>query len=199
MDPRKINECLKREHFEMPRREDIEAELAGATIFSRLDATSGFHQIPLHEETSKICTFATLFGRYRFLRLPFGIASASEVFQKTVGQIFESIPGVRVYVDDILIWGATRDEHDERLRAVLEAALKAGLTLNAAKCDIGVSEVCFLGDIISAKGIQPSPESINVMRNMPPPTDKYGVQRMLGVVNYFFKFVPALAEKTLQM
>lgn len=133
MDPRKINECLKTEHFDMPRREDIEAELAGATIFSRIDATSGFHKIPLHEETKKLCTFATPFGRYRFLRLPFGIGSASEVFQKTVGQNFESIPGVRLYVNDSLIWGATRVQHDKRLRAVLEAALKAGLTFNAAK------------------------------------------------------------------
>lgn len=93
MDPRKINECLKREHYEMPRREDIEAEIAGAVFFSRLDANSGFHQIPLDDETSRICTFTTPFGRYRFLRLPFGIASASEVFQKAMSQIFDAIAG----------------------------------------------------------------------------------------------------------
>nr|XP_054930745.1 uncharacterized protein LOC129386661 [Dermacentor andersoni] len=75
IDPRRINQCIKREHYTMPRREDIEAELAGATVFTRLDANSGFHQIPLDNETSRIGTFATPFGRYRFLRLPFGIAS----------------------------------------------------------------------------------------------------------------------------
>lgn len=149
--PRKINECLKREHYEMPRREDIEAELAGARFFSRLDAKSGFHQIPLDDETSRICTFTAPFGRYRFVRLPFGIESSSEVFQKTMSQIFDALPGVRVFVDDILIWAPTRKEHDERLRAVLEAARNSGLTLNAAKCEIGVTKISFLGDVISRR------------------------------------------------
>lgn len=196
MDPRRINECLKREHYEMPRREDIEAELAGTKSFSRLDANSGFHQIPLHEETSRICTFATPFGRYRFLRLPFGIASAPEVFQKTLNEIFDGSAGVQVYVDDMLIWGSTRQEHDGRLRRVLEAARKAGLTFNRENCEVGVTEISFLGDVISEAGIRPSPASITSVLSLPPPTDKLGVQRMLGVINYFSKFVPALAEKT---
>lgn len=83
IDPRRINECVKRENHQMPKPEEIEAELAGARHFSRLDANSGFHQIPLDEATSKICTFGTPFGRYRFLRLPFGISSATEVFRET--------------------------------------------------------------------------------------------------------------------
>lgn len=87
MDPRNINDCLKREHCQMPRREVIEAELAGAQYFSLLDANSGFHQIPLDNATSNICTFSTSFGRYRFLRLLFGIVAAPEVFQKAMSEI----------------------------------------------------------------------------------------------------------------
>ena len=100
-------------------------------MFSRLDANAGFHQIPLDEQSSKICTYATPFGRYRFHRLPFGISSASEVFQKALNEVFHGLPGVRVYVDDVLIWGATRKEHDDRLKSAILAAAKAGLTFNA--------------------------------------------------------------------
>lgn len=196
MDPRKINEAIKREHFEMPRREDIESELAGAKVFTRLDANSGFYQIPLHDETSRICTVATPFGRYRFLRLPFGISAASEVFQKTLNDIFEALPGTKVYVDDILIWGSSRQEHDERLRQALKAAEKAGLTFNPAKCVVGVTQISFLGDVISAEGIRPNPSLIQAMLQIPEPRDKQAAQRMLGVVNYFGKFIPTLAERT---
>lgn len=196
LDPRMINACIKREHYEMPRREDIEAELSGAKVLSRLDAKAGFHQIPLDEETSRICTFATPFGRHRFLRLPFGISSASEVFQKTLNEIVDSLPGVHVYVDDILVWGTSRTQHDQRLKGMPEAAKQAGLTFNPEKCKIGVSEIEFLGDTISQEGIKPNREHIESMKLMPIPSDKLGVQRLLGVVNYFSKYLPSLAERT---
>lgn len=151
MDPRKINEHIKRQHYPLPRREDIEAELGEAVYFSSLDANSGFHQIPLDEKTSKFCTFATPFGRYRYLRLPFGISSAPEVFQQAMSQIFDGLPGVHVYIDDILVWGASKKQHDQRLRVVLKAAERAGLTFNAKKCKFGVPQVQFLGDIIGKK------------------------------------------------
>lgn len=80
MDPRNVNESLKREHFKLPKHEEIEVELRGAHVFSRLDANSGFYQIPLDEESSRICTFSTTLGRFRFLRMPFSLASAPEVY-----------------------------------------------------------------------------------------------------------------------
>lgn len=196
MDPRRINECLKREHYQLPRREDIEGELADAQFFSSLDANAGFHQIPLDESSSKICTFGTPFGRYRYLRLPFGIASAPEVFQRTLSQIFEGLPGVSVYIDDILIWGRTKSEHDKRLKATLRAAELAGLTFNAEKCKIGVTTIEFLGDVISPNGIAPNPTLVSSLLQMPPPQNKQGVQRMLGVVTYFGKYLPSLSDRT---
>lgn len=196
MDPRAVNRSIKREHYPMPSREDIESELAGAKYFSRLDANAGFHQIPLDEATSRICTFATPFGRYRFLRLPFGISSASEVFQKTLTEMFEGLPGVRVYVDDVLIWGNSKEEHDERVTAVLRRAQQEGLTFNPAKCVFCTTQVAFLGDVIGRDGIRPSPDLIESVRAMPAPKDKQGVRRLLGVVNYFRKYLPALSDKT---
>lgn len=113
-----------------------------------------------------------------------------------MSQIFDAIAGVRVYVDDVLIWATTREEHDERLRAVPAAARNAGLIFDTAKCEIGVTTISFLGDIISEEGIRPSPATVSSVIDIPAPTDKLGVQRMLGVVNYFGKVLPALAEKT---
>lgn len=86
MDPREINKNLKHEHYPMPTREEIEAELSGAKFFSQLDAKVGFHKISLDKVTSRVCTFVTPFGCYRFLRLPFGISSASKVFQKNLNR-----------------------------------------------------------------------------------------------------------------
>lgn len=137
--------------------------------------------------TSRISTFSTLFGRYRYLRLPFGIVSTPEVFRRTTNQIFEGLPGVSVYIDDILVWGRTKSEHDKHLRATLCAAELAGLTFNAEKCRIGVTKIAFLGDIISLSGIAPNPTIVSSLLEIPPPHNKQGIQRMLGVVNYFGK------------
>ena len=100
--------------------EEIVADMPDAKVFSVLDATSGFWQIELDEESSKLCTFNTPFGRYRFKRLPFGIKSAPEVFQRYMTELLEGIPGAEpiagAIVDDILIWGSSTDQHDTRLR-----------------------------------------------------------------------------------
>ncbi|XP_062570142.1 uncharacterized protein LOC134232211 [Saccostrea cucullata] len=105
LDPRDLNEAIKREHFQLPTIEDITTRLSGATIFSKLDANSGYWQIPLDEASQLLTTFHTPYGRYCFRRMPFGIKSAQEVFQKRIAQHFDSIEGVEVVIDDILVWG----------------------------------------------------------------------------------------------
>jgi len=94
LDQRDLNKAIKREHFKLPTKEEIMAQFAGAKWFSKLDASSGFWQLRLDEESSKLSTFTTTEGRYRFLRLPYGILSAPEVYKKTIHMIFEDIPGV---------------------------------------------------------------------------------------------------------
>ncbi len=114
--------------------EEIAAQLNGAHVFSTLDASSGFWHVKLDENSSKLTTFNTPFGRHsiRFLRMPFGINSASEVFQKRMSQAFEDIDGVEVIaiVDDILIWGKDEAEHNDRLKQVLERVRQINLKLN---------------------------------------------------------------------
>lgn len=113
IDPRDLNKWIKREHYRLPTKSDITSAMAGAQFFSKLDASSGFYQVKLDEESAALCTFNTPFGRHCFLRKPFGIASAPEVFHRTVQQIFDGMEGVGVFLDDVVVWGATRAEHDE--------------------------------------------------------------------------------------
>ena len=113
IDPRDLNKAIKREHFPTKTVEEVVARMPNAKIFSVLDASSGFWQIELDQESSKLCTFNTPFGRYRFKRLPFGICSAQDVFQHVMSEIFSGIEGVEVIVDDLLIWGENQQQHDE--------------------------------------------------------------------------------------
>lgn len=195
MDPRNLNRAIKREHFKLPTREEIMSQFANAKYFSKLDASSGFWQLKLDSASSKLCTFNSPFGRYRFLRLPFGIASAPEVYHKTIHMIYEHLEGVDTSMDDIIIWGSSKAEHDKRLKSVLEATRKANLKLNKEKCQLGVKELTFVGDILSSEGIRPDPRKISAIENMPRPQCKKDVQRFNGMINYMGKFIPNLSER----
>lgn len=115
LDPKDLNNAIEREHYPMKTIEEVVARMPNAKVFSTLDANSGYWQIPLDEESSKLCTFQTPFGRYRYKRLPFGIKSAPEVFQRTMSHMFDDIQGVEIVMDDILVWGESLAEHDFRL------------------------------------------------------------------------------------
>lgn len=195
MDPRDLNRAIKREHFKLPTREEIMSQFANAKYFSKLDASSGFWQLKLDNASSKLCTFNSPFGRYRFRRLPFGIASAPEVYHKTIHMIYEHLDGVDTSMDDIIVWGTTKAEHDMRLRKVLEATRKANLKLNKEKCQLGVKELTFVGNILSSEGVRPDPRKVSAIENMPRPQCKKDVQRFNGMINYMGKFIPNLSEK----
>lgn len=196
MDPKDLNANIKREHYQIPTRDEITREMAGAKYFSKLDASQGFWQIRLHEDSTKYCTFNTPYGRYSFQRMPFGICSAPEVFHRTMEHILEGVEGARVYVDDVVCWGSTLEQHNERLIKVLQNIRKHGLKLNRAKCQFGVEEITFLGDKLSRAGIEPDTRKIKAIREMPRPEDKKGVLRVLGMINFSGKFIPTLSTKT---
>ena len=184
IDPKDLNKVLKREHYQLPTIEEITARMPGARYFSTMDARSGYWQID--EESSKLTTFNT----------PFGIRSAQEVFHKRVHEIFEDIQGVETDIDDILVWGRTLQEHDERLKATLERARECNLKFKPEKCHFRSTSVSYIGHKLTPDGIKPDPEKIEAIINMPEPHDKKGVQRLLGMVNYVSKFVPNMSEIT---
>ena len=170
--------------------------LSDAKYFSVLDATSGYWQIKLDEESSFLTTFNMPFGRYRFTRMPFGIHSAQEVFQKTMDLAFEGMKCCKSIIDDMLVWGSSNEEHDRNLVNVLERSREIGIKWNAEKCVIGATSVSYFGHVLSNKGVQPDPKKIAAIQDMEPPKDKQELEMLLGMVNYLAKFAPNLAEVT---
>lgn len=195
MDFTGLNEYVCREKFVLPSVEQSLGMLAGAKVFSKLDANMGFWQIPLSEKSARLTTFITPFGRFHFNRLPFGINSAPEHFQRTMSEVIEGLDGVVCHIDDVLVWGCNQEEHDARLHATLQRIEKAGITLNVEKCDLSQTKVTFLGHIIADTGISPDPKKTDSISEMKAPTNVAELRSFLGMVNQVGKFIPHLAEK----
>uniref|UniRef100_A0A1Y1LD52 Reverse transcriptase domain-containing protein n=1 Tax=Photinus pyralis TaxID=7054 RepID=A0A1Y1LD52_PHOPY len=196
LDPSDLNKFIKRHYLQIPTLEELTAKLVGTQYFSTLDATQGFLQIQLDEESTKLCTFGTPFGRYKFLRLPYGLTSAPEVFQERMNEIFGSIEGVNVYIDDIIVSGKTVGEHNARLEQVLKLASKFNLGFNFGKCKFLAEEVQYMGHKISKHGLEADNSKIEAIIKMPKPVNKEEIQRFLGLVTYVGKFIKNLSDKT---
>ncbi|GBO12139.1 Retrovirus-related Pol polyprotein from transposon 17.6 [Araneus ventricosus] len=170
--------------------------LQGSTVFSLFDATNGFWQLALDEESSYLTTFATPWGRYRFLVLPFGLNNSPEEFQKAMEELFENEPNVIPYFDDICIGSKTMEEHCKTLRIVLNIARKSNLKFNPVKTQLAKSSITYLGDKISGKGIEPDSKKLESIEKFPTPQNKQELQRFLGMVTYLAKFAPNLSNLT---
>ncbi|XP_025755625.1 uncharacterized protein LOC112842686 [Oreochromis niloticus] len=190
-----LNEYVCREKYVLPSVEQSLGMLAGAKVFSKLDANMGFWQIPLSDESAKLTTFITPFGRFHFNRLPFGINSAPEHLQRMMVEVIEGLEGVVCHIDDVLVWGCNHQEHDSHLHATLQRLEKAGITLNVEKCELSQSKVAFLGHIIADTGISPDPKKMEAITEMTEPTNVSELRSFLGMVNQVGKFIPHLAEK----
>lgn len=196
IDYTELNQQLIRERVIMPTVEENLAKLANAKVFSKLDANSGYWQTPLAPESQDLTTFITPFGRFQFLRLPFGIATAPEFFQREMLRILEGLPGIACHQDDVVVFGRDQAEHDANLTAVLRRFKDAGMTLNPQKCEFSKRRVKFLGHILDENGIAVDPEKTEAIRRMPPPENTTELRSFLGMVNQLAKFLPGLADKT---
>ena len=199
MDPKVLNKYIQREYEYIPTRQELVSDLNGAAVFTKLDVSSAFYQIPICEKSSRLCTFNTPFGRYRFLRLPFGIKSATEVMHRTVTQLLEGLEGVKSILDDIVIWGKNTAEHDKHLQNVLEIAKKNNLKFNLDKYKFATSSILFFGEKLSKEGIHPDPSKIEAITNMKTPQCKNDLQRALGMLNFLAQYVPNVSDKTEHM
>lgn len=197
VDFRHINKSIKREHFQIPSLEDILTQLQGATVFSCLDARSGYLQIPVAETSQKFLVFSTPFGNFRFTRMPFGISSAPEIFQKCMSHLLSGLKGVVCYLDDVLVSGKTQSEHDNNLLAVIQRLKQCNLKLNKEKCVFSQPTVTFLGHVLSAQGIHPDPEKQKALMDIPQPTTVKEVRSFLGLAGYVGqRFVPHFSTLT---
>ena len=196
VDLTRLNKNVQREHHILSSVDHTLAQLAEAHYFSKLDANSGFWQVPLSTESARLTTFITPYGRYYFNRLPFGISSAPELFQRRMSRALEGLQGVACHMDDILIHGTTKEEHDARLLRTLEKLLQHGITLNKDKCSFATESVKFLGHIVDREGIRPDPEKVKGINDMTEPKTLTDLRRFLGMCNQLNKFSSQLTDKT---
>lgn len=199
IDPTHLNKSIKREHFKIPSFEELCSKMPGAKIFSTLDADKAFWQIQLSEKSSHLLTFNTPFGRYRYLRMPYGITSASEIFQSIFHMIFGDLEGVIIYVDDLMIWGENEKQHDERVENVLKRAEQWGITFNLKKCTFNADEVKYVGHNFSKEGIKVDEEKVKAITNMERPKNKKELESFLGMLAYVSKYIPHVSQETAQL
>ncbi|RXN06058.1 Transposon Ty3-I Gag-Pol [Labeo rohita] len=196
LDPRDLNKAIKRQHHSIPTPDEVCSNLAGKSIFTILDEKDGYWQIKLDEPSSKLCTFNSPWGRYCFRRLPFGIRSASEVFQQKNCETFGDIQGVHIIADDMIIAASSEQEHDEILDKVMERAKAAKMRFNGEKIQFKVKTVKYMGHIITPEGLRPDEAKVKAITDMPPPEDKQALQRLLGMTKYLAQYIPKEASLT---
>ncbi|KAL5516836.1 hypothetical protein EMCRGX_G002260 [Ephydatia muelleri] len=196
VDLKPLNESVLREVYPLPRVDEILAQLFGSRVFSKLDANSGFWQIPLALSSRLMTTFVTPFGRYHFNKLPFGISSAPELFQKRMSNILSGLKGTLCLIDDVLIFGKTQEEHDQRLAEALTRIQSAGVTLNKDKCVFNTSTLTFLGHFLDKDGISADPGKTSAISQMDRPNNFSELRRFMGMLNQLGKFSSNLASIT---
>ena len=148
----------------------------------------------LDEESSKLCTFNTPFGRHLFLHVPFGIASASEIFQRVMSQMVEDIDGSEAIMDDIVVWGKDQTEHGMRLTQVMDKAKARGLKFNKGKCKFRQNQISYVGHVLSGEGLKAHPEKIRAVQDMKQPQSQRELMTFLGFIQYLKKFMPNMAD-----
>ena len=192
IDYRKLNKTLIKDSFPLPRIEDILATLGKAQFFTTLDLKSGYHQISVAPEDREKTAFCTRTSLYQFNVLPFGIASAPAIFQRMISKVLHGIEGkyYMAYIDNILIYSETFEDHLKHLEDVFVRLEKANLCLNKKKCHFVKSEIEYLGHIVSPQGLKPNPEKVRAIQTLDPPTTIKGVRSFLGLSGYYRNFIP---------
>lgn len=194
LDPKELNLSLKDHIHPIPTFEEISPKLINKKIFTVLDLKQGYYQIKLNEKSSDLCCFSTPFGCFKFLVLPFGLKTATQVFQKLNEENFKGIPNVIIYIDDVLIAAENEKEHDEVLLQVLKRAEEKNIKFNRDKVQYKVDSVRFLGHEISSKGVACDKKRMCGVEELGIPQDKKGVQTLLGFINYMRNYIPNLSE-----
>ena len=193
-DYRRLNTVTVPDRYPLPNIADFTSRISGSTIFSKLDLKKGYYQVPMAEEDICKTAIITPFGMFEFLRLPFGLRNAGNTFQRMMDSILGDLPYCFTYVDDILVFSSSLEEHVEHLLQVLLLCRQHGLTIGLPKCEFAVPEIEFLGHVLSARGCSPLVKHTAAISNFPVPDDKPALQRFLGMVNFYRKFLRGLPE-----
>ena len=196
LDPWDVNKAIKRDHYKTPTVEEITHLLAGSKKFTKVNGTSSYLCIVLDYESSLLTTFNTLWGRYRFICLPWGLSCAQDIFQQMMDQILECCEGVIGITDDVVIHGKDDEDHDRNLHNFMCVACEHSLVFNGEKCEVKKDSVTFFGTVYDANGAHPDPKKVDAIHKMPPPDNKQQLQHFLGMITYLSPFIPSLSTHT---
>ena len=178
----------------LPKIDEIYARLRGSAIYSAMDMTSGYHHMELSAEAKPKSAFVTPLDKYEFNRCPFGLAQAPAYFQRLVNKVLAELPFTFGYLDDVLVYSPNIEKHLEHLRKVFQRLREADLRLKMEKCNFLKAHIQYLGHLISGEGIEPLPEKLESIKQMPAPTTPKEVKQFLGLIGYYRKFVPRFAD-----
>ncbi|KAG8489263.1 hypothetical protein CXB51_017315 [Gossypium anomalum] len=171
IDYRQLNKLTIKNKYPLPRIDDLFDQLKGASVFSKIDLRSGYHQLRVKEADIHKTAFRTHYGHYEFLVMPFGLTNAPAAFMDLMNRVFQPFLDrfVVVFIDDILVYSETEVKHDEHLRTVLQVLREKELYAKFSKCEFWLREVTFLGHVVSAEGIKVDPRKIEAILEWKPP------------------------------
>nr|VZI47766.1 unnamed protein product [Spirometra erinaceieuropaei] len=198
-DYRALNNVTIPDRYPVPHLQDFAGALFGKSVFSKIDLVRAFHQIPVAPEDVPKTAVTTPFGLFEFIRTPFGLRNAAQTFQRFITRVLRGLPFVYAYIDDLLVASRNAEEHKEHLALVFGRLDQFGVVINPSKCVLGVPSLDFLGHYVDAQGLRPLSSKVEAIRDFPPPTSKRQLQRFLGMVNFYRRFLPNCADLMLPL
>ena len=196
IDYRRLNSVTENDAFPLPRIQDCLDAVSGSTLYSTMDLTSGYHQVPVMNSDIPKTAFVTKYGLYEFLKMPMGLKSAPMTFQRVMELALQGLQWqiCLIYPHDVVIFSKTFDEHMERLTRVFDRISTAGLKLKPEKCQLRQTEVTFLGHVVSGEGVRPHPSNILKIKEWPPPQTVTQIRQFLGMASYYRRFVKDFSQ-----
>ena len=194
IDYRALNKVTRKFTWPMPKVEDIFSKLNGATYFTTLDLRAGYHHLPLEKPSIPKTASNSPFGKFEYVKVPFGLAWVPAYFQELMTGILKDFPFAIAYIDDIIIFSKTSQKHISHIRIVFEKLTLANLSMKKSKCNFFSKEIQYLGHILSATGIRPLPAKTHALQHMWPPMTPKQARAFLGLVGYYRNFIKGFAK-----
>ena len=196
VDYRSLNEVTIKNKYPLPRIDDLFDQLRGAYVFSKIDLRSGYHQLKIRNSDIPKTTFTTQYGLYEYTVMSFGLTNAPAYFMYLMNKVFMEFLDkfVVVFIDDILIFSKTEEEHAEHIRLVLQKLREHKLYAKRSKCEFWLKEVSFLGHVVSNGGIAVDPGKVQDVLNWKPPTKVSEIRSFLGLAGYYRRFIEGFSK-----
>ncbi|GKA90738.1 putative reverse transcriptase domain-containing protein [Tanacetum coccineum] len=196
IDYRELNKLTVKNRYPLPRIDDLFDQLQGSSVYSKIDLRSGYHQLRVRDEDIPKTAFRTRYGHYEFQVMPFGLTNAPAVFMDLMNRVCRPYLDkfVIVFIDDILIYSKTKEEHDAHLRLILELLKKEELYAKFSKCDFWLSKVQFLGHVIDSEGIHVDPAKIESIKDWESPKTPTEIRQFLGLAGYYRRFIEGFSK-----